>query len=252
MYRSVRFGGTKGRIAVLITVVAAIGAFAAPASAGQGPAEKMTGSLTIEHIGGGNRPAGAHSGVGWAEVSFEAFEATDRHDARGSFLLEIYNPKGEVGRVIAVDVVDVLVEGGPDVGLGAFIGVVVSDERHGGHGGSDGHDTGGHDDGHTDGHDTGTDGHDDGHDDGHGGPGDHATGRDRVGQLIAVRVVDGGSPGSFDELAWKWFPAGAVTIETMPELSALCWKVILGGNVVVHTAPPPRSGPATPKSTPML
>ncbi len=94
------------------------------------------------------------------------------------------------------------------------------------------------------------DGHDGGHDDGHGGPGDHATGRDRVGQLIAVRVLDGGSPGSLDEMAWKWFPAGAVTIETMPELSALCWKVILGGNLVVHTTTP-RPEPKPQKSSAM-
>jgi len=59
----------------------------------------------------------------------------------------------------------------------------------------------------------------------------------RLGQIIAVKVHDVGSPGLNDGLTWKWFsPAGAFvpSIENKDLWPHLCKKIIVGGNIVVH------------------
>ncbi len=191
---------------------------ATPAHAGEGAGDRITGSLTVEHIG--NHADGE---PGTASVEFEAFEATAKHAARGSLQLDIANSAGEVGRRITVQVTDVWVDGTE----GAFIGIVTADIRSSENGDDHG--------------DEATEpGHDTGHDSGHGGAGDHATGKDRTGQLMAVKVTDGGSPGQFDTIDWKWFLAGTITLENVVAADHLCdngLKVILGGNLTVHLTP---------------
>ena len=194
-----RHGGLRWRAGgVLVALIVVLNLVAvAPASAGGGSGDKITGSVTIEHIG--NHPDGE---PGRAFVTFEAFEETSKRAPRGSLQLDIANSSGEIGRRITVRVTDVWVDGID----GAFVGIVTADVRSsaeaGGHG-EDGHDVDGHEEpgvepGHEDEDDHATD---------HGGGSDHATGRDRTGQLMAVKVTDGGSPGRYDTLDWKWFTA---------------------------------------------
>jgi len=187
---------------------------AMPAGAAKAPAaEKVTGSITIEHLG-----RGPDSVPGWAEVELVAFEPTGSHLAHGTFRFDVYTADGTLERSIVADVTDAAIEGAASA---AFLGTVVSDIRVGAEHGEEGG-CGGHDDGHESGDDTG-----------HGGGG-AGGGRSRVGQLIAGRIVDGGSPGWADTVAWKWFPAETVTLDTIPAMSMLCSKVVIGGNLVVH------------------
>ena len=106
-------------------------------------------------------------------------------------------------------------------------------------------DTGGddgttHDDGGCSGEDTGVD-----HEGGMGGApggddkGNPMSGKNcRIGQIIALKVHDGGTPGvNGDGITWKWFsPEGLFvpTIENIALWPHLCKKEIIGGNIVVH------------------
>lgn len=60
----------------------------------------------------------------------------------------------------------------------------------------------------------------------------------RVGQIIAVKLHDGGTPGTNgDGITWKWFsPDGAFvpSIENMQNWPHLCKKTIVEGNLVIH------------------
>lgn len=59
----------------------------------------------------------------------------------------------------------------------------------------------------------------------------------RIGQLIAVKVHDVGTPGINDGLTWKWFSPEAAFVPTVLNLNEwphLCKKVIVEGNLVVH------------------
>ncbi len=60
----------------------------------------------------------------------------------------------------------------------------------------------------------------------------------RLGQLIAVKLHDGGTPGTNgDGITWKWFDpasASAPSIEGCNTWTDLCKKTIIGGNLVVH------------------
>ncbi|MGI9641408.1 MAG: hypothetical protein ACR2N9_01355 [Acidimicrobiia bacterium] len=217
-----RAGGTFAALIVTLNLVTA-----APADAGGGSGDKITGSVTIAH-------AGNHSDgeLGSAFVTFEAFEKTSKHAARGSLQLAIVNASGEMGRRITVKVTDVWVDGSE----GAFLGIVTADVRSSAEAG--GHDVGGHD---VDGHDV--DGHEDedDHATDHAGGSDHASGRDRTGQLMAISLTDGGAPGRLDTLDWKWFAAGStISLEDVIEMGSLCDrgpKGILSGNLLVHVAP---------------
>jgi len=83
-----------------------------------------------------------------------------------------------------------------------------------------------------------------------GSPGDHGSGGDsgmgnalkgkncRIGQIIAVKGHDGGTPGvNGDGITWKWFSAegsfvpGVSNINNWPHL---CKKTILEGNLKIH------------------
>ncbi|MGA1238228.1 MAG: hypothetical protein ACO34E_15355 [Limisphaerales bacterium] len=104
-----------------------------------------------------------------------------------------------------------------------------------------------HDDGGcSDSHDTDGETHDDGcsGSSGHDGGSAHPNGKDsRVGQIVVVKLFDGGSPGALnDHITWKWFaePANETELQawldTDPTLEPkkLCKKAILGGNLTVH------------------
>ncbi len=118
-----------------------------------------------------------------------------------------------------------------------FVGEVVSDVRAGG-----GHEGGGGCGG-EEGHDEGGCGGEEGHDEGgcsggHGDEGaDHPSGSgSRVGQFVAVKVLDGGTPATNgDAIAWKWFTAeSAPDIVDADAWPGLCTKTIIGGNLVVR------------------
>ena len=128
-------------------------------------------------------------------------------------------------------------------------------------GGDDTHDEGGcsHDDtGGDDTHDEGCSHDDEGGDDGSGcsGEDDHEGGMGgspggddkgnpmsgkncRLGQVIALKVHDVGTPGTQgDGITWKWFHPEAYklpSIEPFAKWHNLCKKTIIGGNIVVHS-----------------
>ena len=220
------------------------------AAGGRSP-PKATGTVQIEWPGGKGRvvPPGEEK-LAFAE--FEAFPATAKKPARGSFTYRVLNadftPHREIVAIVTEAVVDV------DQSKAWFIGQVVSDTRICSGGGCDGHDDGTHDDGgcsdgtHDDGtHDDGgcSDGtHDDGtHDDGgcsggggdttHGGAG--ISGKDpRVGQIVVVKVHDLGTPATNgDGIGWKWLAPGTL-VDLGVEPKCMCKKEIVGGNLVVH------------------
>jgi len=106
---------------------------------------------------------------------------------------------------------------------------------------------------HTDGGCTDTD-HTDGgcsgSDNTGGSSGDHGSGGDsgmgnelkgkncRIGQIIAVKGHDGGTPGiNGDGITWKWFSSNGSfvpDIDNLTEWPHLCKKTIIGGNLVIH------------------
>ncbi len=108
---------------------------------------------------------------------------------------------------------------------------------------SDDHtDDGGCSDDHTDdggcsGSDSGPDTH--GGTPGGGDKGNPLSGKNcRIGQIIALKTHDGGSPGmSRDGITWKWFDPEASFVPGIANISGwphLCKKEIIGGNIVVH------------------
>lgn len=228
---------------------------------------RATGEVEVTYIA---TPGGSHdmdqgnaSSEGktrFATVVFNAHEPSKNQEAKGSLDITIKNEKGEVKRTFKAEVYAALVF--PDEMEARFLATVYSDERmDGGHSGdhsdsgddhtggtggngSGGPGTGGHDDGtHDDGtHDDGT--HDDGtHDDGdHGGgcnSGDEEHGnKSRVGQVIGVKVYDGGSPGTNgDTMHWKWYGGhnpNEPSVEGPQGWGEMCEKTIISGNLVVH------------------
>ena len=185
----------------------------------------------------------------YADVIFDAHEASKNNMAKGAIAITIKDEFGAVKQEIEAEVYDVEVV--PDDHMAWIIAEVIIDERHSGDHDDGSHDDGSHDDGshddgtHDDGtHDDGThdDGtHDDGtHDDHDGGCGsddDTHGNKSRVGGSIALVVYDGGSPGTNgDELRWKWYGKNHphVSIPDHIELGELCQKEIISGNLVVH------------------
>jgi hypothetical protein len=219
-------------LAALVVGVSFVAVTAPPAAAAKSSSvEKLTGSITIKHIGSKD---GAVPGV--ATVELVAFPADPSGKARGSFQMNIYSAGGGLERTITAVVVDASVTKELNgAASAAFIGRVVTDVRanEGEHGGSD-------------------PGHDTGHDSGHevssmpgGESGSHGGGRDRVGQLIGLRAIDNGSPGSMDTVAWKWFSTDDMQVNTIPSIDKLCPKTIISGNLVVHTAKTPEATKAS-------
>jgi len=60
----------------------------------------------------------------------------------------------------------------------------------------------------------------------------------RLGQIIALKVHDVGTPGTNgDGITWKWFSPEAMNAPSIDKISMwphLCKKTIIGGNIVVH------------------
>ena len=60
----------------------------------------------------------------------------------------------------------------------------------------------------------------------------------RLGQIIAVKLHDGGTPGTDgDGITWKWFDPENLSAPCIEEWNAwphLCKKTIIGGNLVIH------------------
>jgi len=61
----------------------------------------------------------------------------------------------------------------------------------------------------------------------------------RLGQIIALKVHDVGTPGrNGDGITWKWFSPEAMNVMSTDNIESwphLCKKTIIGGNIVVHT-----------------
>lgn len=188
-----------------------------------------------------------------AVVRFAVHEADARHPARGTFVFSVQDADGSVHREVTATADGVVVD--PVEDRVWMTGVVTADSKGCGGGPGGGHDEGctGDDGGcadeHDDGHDGGCAGDheeggctDGGHDDGGMGGGPGATGRTcRVGQAIALKAHDAGSPGALaDGITWKWFLADSANRPSIDDLAAwphLCRKTITGGNLVVHAAP---------------
>jgi hypothetical protein len=101
----------------------------------------------------------------------------------------------------------------------------------------------------SDTHDTDGETHEDGcsGSSGHDGGSNHPKGKDsRTGQIVMVKLFDGGSTGAQnDHITWKWFaePANETELQTWLDLdpsiepTRLCKKTIVGGNLTVHGSP---------------
>lgn len=97
---------------------------------------------------------------------------------------------------------------------------------------------------HTDGGCTGSDGtsHDGGCAGGGGGGGIHVSGSgSRVGQVLVIKMHDGGTPGAAgDGITWKWFAGEDPALPRITDLASwphLCKKTILAGNLMIHDPP---------------
>ena len=217
---------------------------------------KATGEVEVTYVanpGGHNDNdqgnATAEGKTRFATVVFDAHEPSRNKEAKGSIEITIKNEFGEVKRILKANVYAALVF--PDQMEARFLATVYSDERiDGGHsenhtdsgddhtggaGSSGGYGNGGPDNG---GHDDGT--HDD---DEHGGgcnSGDEDHGnQSRVGNVIAVKVYDGGSPGlDNDTMHWRWHMGNnpnEPSVEGPQGWGEMCDKTIIAGNLVVHT-----------------
>ena len=229
---------------------------------------RTTGEVEVTYIanpGGHNDMdqgnASSEGKTRFATVVFNAHEPSNNKDAKGSIDITIKNEKGEIKRILKANVYAALVF--PDDMEARFLATVYYDERMdggdhsdsgddhtGGTGGSGGPGSGGNNDGtHDDGtHDDGT--HDDGtHDDGTHDDGEHGGGcnsgdeehgnKSRIGQVLRVKVFDGGSPGTNgDTMHWKWHAGNnpnEPSVEGNQGWGNMCDKTIISGNLVVHT-----------------
>lgn len=141
-----------------------------------------------------------------------------------------------------------------DGGCSGSDGGCDTDHDHvdGGCSGTDGSCGSDHD--HVDGGCSGSDGHDGGHDGGCSGGGGSCGGHSgssggsarvngrscRVGQALAGKAHDGGTPAvGVDGITWKWFDADDPALPSLDDIATwphLCGKTITGGNLVVHVA----------------
>jgi hypothetical protein len=240
---------------------------------------KATG--TVEVMRANNNGSGGQGGNGGGGnngnqddkimiADFNAHEEQDGQPAHGVFLFSVLNSiDSSLHRQITIDIDWVYVE--ENTNKAWFKGVVITDTKgcagngSGGHdggcegGGCSGDENGDHTEGcsgHDSGHDSGCSGDDgetheggcegSGGQGGQGGQGGNggggANGQNcRVGQILAVKVHDVGTPGTNgDGITWKWFDPddGRVAnqyLETgVNNWPHLCKKTILAGNLVVH------------------
>ena len=225
---------------------------------------KITGFVELiwkgEDMGGdmGNKPDELRT---FMDIS--AIEGTAWQDPRGELVFTVLEMDLSPHREIRAKVMDVQVD--PVQMKGWIVAIVTSDSKGcagdgtGGHGDNcagSGDDPSSHDGGCThDDTDEGGCSHDDtdeggcsGSDAGsdiHGGSaggddkGNPVSGKNcRVGQILALKTHDGGTPGrTMDGITWKWFdPNGDFIpkIENIPFWPHLCKKEIIEGNIVIH------------------
>ncbi|HYX08920.1 MAG TPA: hypothetical protein VE912_19455 [Bacteroidales bacterium] len=216
-----------------------------------------TGSVEVLWKGGGKgKDMGNQPDSIRAFFEFNAHEGNSHNAAKGNIYFRVTNPDLTPHREIMAEITGVQI-----IGEKAwFVAVVVSDSKgcggndQGGHesgcSGSDNHEGGmdgvdPHDGGCTDsGSDEGgcSDGEEHDSEEGGGSPGgdmgNPASGKNcRIGQVIAVKVHDAGTPGIYDGITWKWFNPDASLIPSIDNIDNwphLCKKTIIGGNLVVH------------------
>ncbi|UCF64430.1 MAG: hypothetical protein JSW33_00975 [bacterium] len=234
-----------------------------------GSPQMATGTVEVIWKGGQGNMGGQQSDPKLAFADFNALAEYNGNPAKGEFIYRVLNSDLTLHREVFVLVENVYVN--ENQSKAWFSGEVISDSRgcsgNGGGGHSGGCSGGG---GCGGGHTTpsgGCSGHDGGHDSGCSGDdgGDHSTGcpgsggsggpgspggsggnggqgaQCRVGQILAAKVHDVGTPGTNgDGITWKWFdaddpnvpaPADETTVGTWPHL---CKKTIIAGNLVVH------------------
>lgn len=169
----------------------------------------------------------------YAHVVFDAHEAAKKNPAKGMVSIHMTDENGEITRQFTADVTGVLVE--PELMRARFLAIVVSDIKTESDDSDHGHDDGGHDEG---GHDEGD--HEEGdHEEGeHGNSGTPKGNQSRVGQILAVTVIDGGTPGNNgDEIGWKWFGVNnpnQPVLENPAGWGSLENRNIVAGNLTVH------------------
>ncbi len=204
-------------------------------------------------------------------ADFNAHEGHNGQPAHGTFSFSVLNSvDSSLHRLITIDIDWVQVN--EMTHKSWFKGVVISDTKgcagngSGGHnggcegGGCSGDENGDHTEdcsGHDSGHDSGCSGDDgetheggcegNGGQGGKGGQGSNggggANGQNcRIGQILAVKVHDVGTPGTNgDGITWKWFDPDDERVANqnlentdVSNWPHLCKKTILAGNLVVH------------------
>lgn len=181
--------------------------------------------------------------IRFAQVIFNAHEASKNNAAKGELTIIIKNKKGVIKREFKASVYDVAVE--PLDQNAWFLATIESDIRSDeGHSGEDGHDDSadsgkGQGNGQSNDENHDSDEHDD---DSHEGgcnsdDADHGN-KSRVGDAIEVRVHDGGSPGTNGDLIkWKWHVSNTsheTSENDHTNGEEKCNKEIIEGNLVVH------------------
>lgn len=184
-----------------------------------------------------------------------AIEGTAYKDAIGEIVFTVLETDLSPHREIIAEVLDAKIALVENKKKAWVVARVISDSKgcagggHSGHddacgGSSDDHSShdGGCSDDHTDdgacaGSDSGTDTH--GASPGGEDKGNPLSGKNcRIGQIIALKMHDGGSPGmSRDGITWKWFDPNASFVPAIENRSTwphLCKKEIIEGNLVVH------------------
>lgn len=235
---------------------------------------KVTGTVEVNWKGAdkgsnmGNKPEEL-----LAFLDINAIESTDRKEARGEIVYTVYQTDFSLHRQIRAKVQGVYIDPGDHKAW--VVAVVLSDTKgcdgNGGSGHEDscessGDDPSSHDGGcsheetddggcthedtddggctHEETDNGGCSGSDEGSDTHGGGPGGEdngnpASGKNcRVGQILALKTHDVGTPGRMDGITWKWFhPAGTIipSMDNIPEWPHLCKKDIIEGNIVIHT-----------------
>jgi len=204
---------------------------------------KAIGEIEVEYF---NKSGGEMiSELKHATFLFNAHEADDKNDAKGDITIMMMKPNGMTSREIKAEVFAVKVY--PEAKEARFLALVISDVKNDDSDHNDSDHEGGcgsdHEDGdscgsdHEDGDSCGSD-HDDSEHEGGSDSGHNINGRNpRVGQTIAVKVSDGGTPGiNGDSIHWKWYGPK----QQLPDIQGKtgwghnCQKNIVAGNLVVH------------------
>lgn len=222
---------------------------------------KATGSVNVFWESGGQK----NEIVGRADYQqalfqFDAHEEMNERDPKGEILLQVFEDGIVLHREIKATVKDVLID--PVQKKAWFTGIVyydsksheddLCDHEDGGCSHDDGEECS-HDDGEECGGSDGSCSHDEGegcdggcsHDDeepceggSEGGSGKLSGKNNRVGQLIAVKVHDGSTPGEDEDgITWRWFSSDGSfvpSIENISQWPHLCKKTIVEGNLVIH------------------